>query len=69
MPKEKVRSILESEAQDRSFDPEIMKVFFDHFDQIVDTAIIQGQESLKPNAGVAARYEKLEKAMAKMKAK
>ncbi len=69
MPKEKVRSILESEAQERSFDPEIIKVFFDHFDQIVDTALTQGQESLKPNAAVAARYEKLEKAMAKMKAK
>ena len=64
---EKVREILTRETQERSFDPELMKVFFAHFNEILSGAAEQGRESLKANARVISLYRKLEEQMKQMK--
>ncbi len=69
MPANTVREILMKESGDRNFDPEVLRVFFDNFDQILDVAKQQGKDSLNPNSLVEARYAKLEQALKKMKKK
>ncbi len=66
LPWEKVREILEKEQQERSFDPEVMRIFFAYFDEILNGAINQGRESLRTNAMVITRYKKLDEQMRKM---
>ncbi|MCR5282637.1 MAG: HD domain-containing protein [Lachnospiraceae bacterium] len=69
MPFDTVREILMKESGDRNFDPEVLRVFFDNFDQILDVAKQQGRDSLNANSLVEARYAKLEHALEKMKKK
>ena len=69
MPPEKVRQILEKEQAEKAYDPEVMKAFFSQFDLILLQAMTQGKESLRTNASVISRYQKLEKMMQEQKKK
>ncbi|MCR5417316.1 MAG: HD domain-containing protein [Lachnospiraceae bacterium] len=69
MPPEKVRQILEKEQAEKAYDPEVIKAFFSQFDLILLQAMTQGKESLRTNASVISRYQKLEKMMQEQKKK